>query len=65
MCGDDAPAKDAVAELGAAMGLRSIDVGPLTNAGPLEGITAVLATINRRYRLKNAGITITGLEAAP
>jgi predicted dinucleotide-binding enzyme len=43
------------------MGLRPVDVGPLTNAGPIEGITAVLATINRRYKLKNSGITITGL----
>ena len=42
-------------------GLRVIDVGGLANAGPLEGITAVLATINRRYKLKNSGIKITGL----
>ena len=27
----------------------------------LEGITALLATINRRYKLKNSGIKITGL----
>ena len=53
-----------VTELGAAMGLRSVDVGPLTNAGPLEAITAVLATVNRRYKLKGSGIKITGLEAA-
>ena len=50
-------------ELGTSLGLRAIDVGPLTNAGPLEGITAVLATINRRYKLKNSGIKITGLPA--
>lgn len=61
LCGGDAAAKAVVTELGAAMGLRSIDVGPLTNAGPLEGITAVLATVNRRYKLKNSGIKITGL----
>jgi len=61
LCGGDAEAKKLVTELGASMGLRSVDVGPLTNAGPLEGITAVLATINRRYKLKNSGITITGL----
>src|SRR2546426_7331474 len=41
-------AKDTVAEFGRSMGLRPIDVGPLSNAGLLEGITAVLATINRR-----------------
>jgi NADPH-dependent F420 reductase len=61
LCGGDAAAKQVVVELAQSMGLRSVDVGPLTNAGPIEGITAVLATINRRYRLKNSGIKITGL----
>ncbi len=61
LCGGDAAAKSAVSELGKSMGLRSVDVGALTNAGPLEGITAVLATVNRRYKLKNSGIKITGL----
>ena len=61
MCGADAAAKATVSELARSMSLRPIDVGALSNAGPLEGITAVLATINRRYKLKNSGITITGL----
>lgn len=61
LCGDDAAAKQLVAELGQSMGLRVLDVGPLSNAGPIEGITALLATINRRYKLKNSGIKITGL----
>ena len=55
------PARHIVTELGATMGLRAFDAGPLANAGPLEGITALLATINRRYKVKNAGIKITGL----
>jgi len=61
LCGGDAEAKKVVAELGQGMGLRAVDVGALTNAGALESITAVLATINRRYKLKNSGIKITGL----
>jgi hypothetical protein len=61
LCGGDAEARRLVGELGTSMGLRAIDVGGLANAGPLEGITAVLATINRRYKLKNSGIKITGL----
>jgi NADPH-dependent F420 reductase len=61
LCGGDASAKETVGELGRSLGLRPIDVGALGNAGPLEGITAVLATINRRYKLKNSGIKITGL----
>jgi NADPH-dependent F420 reductase len=63
LCGGDAEAKKTVGELAHTMGLRAVDVGALTNAGPLEGITAVLATINRRYKLKNSGIKITGLPA--
>jgi len=61
LCGADQEAKKVVGELGRGMGLRAIDVGALTNAGPLEAITAVLATINRRYKLKGSGIKITGL----
>ena len=61
ICGSDAPAKDTVTQLGRSMGLRVLDVGALSNAGPLEGITAVLATVNRRYKLKNSGIKITGV----
>ena len=60
-CGGDAAARQVVSDLGASMGLRTIDVGALSNAGPLEGITAVLATINRRYKIKNSGIKITGV----
>ena len=61
ICGQDAAAKETVTQLGRSLGLRVLDVGPLSNAGPLEGITAVLATINRRYKLKNSGIKITGI----
>src|SRR5881296_2935875 len=46
-------AKAVVSELARSMDVRAIDVGPLSNAGPVEGITALLATINRRYKLKN------------
>jgi 8-hydroxy-5-deazaflavin:NADPH oxidoreductase len=61
MCGDDAEAKQTVSALGESMGLRVVDAGPLANSGALEGITALLATINRRYKLHNAGFRITGL----
>jgi NADPH-dependent F420 reductase len=61
-CGDDAGAKEVAVALAQSMGLRPVDVGRLSNAGPVEGITAVLATINRRYRIKNGGIRITGLD---
>ena len=61
ICGADT-GKDVVRELGQSLGVRAVDVGPLSNAGPVEGITALLATINRRYKLKNSGIKITGVR---
>ena len=61
LCGGDAGAKEAVTALAVSLGLRVIDVGALSNAGPVEGITALLATINRRYKLKNSGIKVTGM----
>lgn len=61
ICGDDPAAKATVAELGQSLGLRIFDVGPLTNAGPIEGITALLATINRRHKIKGSGFKISGL----
>jgi NADPH-dependent F420 reductase len=61
ICGDDAAAKQVVVDLAVSMSLRGLDAGPLTNASPLEGVTALLATINRRYKKKSAGIRITGL----
>jgi NADPH-dependent F420 reductase len=61
ICGADRAAKEIVAGLGREMGLRPLDAGPLENAGALEGITAILATLNRLYKVKGAGIRITGL----
>jgi NADPH-dependent F420 reductase len=61
LVGDDKEAKNIVAPLGRAIGLRVLDAGPLWNAGPLEGITALLVSLNRTYKTKHSGITITGL----
>jgi predicted dinucleotide-binding enzyme len=40
---------------------RVIDAGPLASARTLEGLTAVIVNVNRRYRA-HAGIRVTGLE---
>ena len=43
-------------------GLRPVDAGPLEMARVVEGITALLLSLNRRYRVAHSGIRITGLE---
>ena len=62
VCADDAEAKQAVMQLVTAAGMRGIDAGPLKNAVAAEALTPVLLHINRVYRVKGAGIRITGLE---
>jgi 8-hydroxy-5-deazaflavin:NADPH oxidoreductase len=61
VCGNDPRAKEPSLELGDRLvSGRAIDAGPLANARALEGMTAVLLNINRRYKT-HAGIRVIGL----
>jgi 8-hydroxy-5-deazaflavin:NADPH oxidoreductase len=61
VCGDDAGAKALALELAErVVGGRALDVGPLATARALEGLTAVIVNLNRRYK-GHAGIRVTGL----
>ncbi len=59
--GDDAAAKERVAELIRALGARPVDAGPLRNAPILECITPLLIEINKRHKTKSSGIRVTGI----
>jgi hypothetical protein len=62
VCGDDASAKGLALELaGKLVGGRALDAGPLASARALEGLTAVIVNLNRRYKA-HAGIRVTGVE---
>jgi predicted dinucleotide-binding enzyme len=61
VCGDDREAKAAVLDLAAAIGLTAYDAGPLANAGVVEGFSALLIGLNRRYKSTAAGLRITNL----
>jgi NADPH-dependent F420 reductase len=61
VCGDDASAKELA--LGVAAKIvtgRALDAGPLASARALEGMTAVIVNLNRRYK-GHAGVRIVGL----
>jgi predicted dinucleotide-binding enzyme len=61
VCGDDATAKELALELaGKVVSGRALDAGPLASARALEGLTAVIVSLNRRYRA-HAGVRITGV----
>jgi len=63
VCGDDPAAKEQVLQLVAAAGLVGWDAGPLRNAVVVEGLSPILFWINKRYKIKAAGIRITGEQA--
>jgi NADPH-dependent F420 reductase len=62
VCGDDERAKALALELaGSVVRGRAVDAGPLASARALEGLTAVIVNVNRRYKA-HAGIRISGLH---
>jgi len=61
VCGNDKEAKKAVIELAKAAGMTAFDAGPIENAVVAEGLTAVLININIAFKIKNAGIRVTGV----
>lgn len=61
VCADDAPARQAVIDLIAAMGMRGIDGGPICNSAAAEALTSLLIWVNRKYKIAGAGIRITGI----
>ena len=61
VCGDDENAKTLALELAAkVVAGRALDAGPLSRARALEGMTAVIVSLNKRYK-GHAGIRVTGL----
>lgn len=64
VCGDDADAKSVVMELARAVTSRDgVDAGRLRIARQLEPWTAVLISINKRYKIRS-GTSISGLPTS-
>ncbi len=61
VCGDDRDAKHTVIDLARAVtGRDGVDAGKLRMARQLEPLTAVLISINKRYKVRS-GIAVSGL----
>jgi NADPH-dependent F420 reductase len=61
VCGDDAGAKTVVIELARSVtGRDGVDAGRLRMARQLEPLTAVLISINKRYKVRS-GLAVAGL----
>ena len=61
ICGDDPRAKELALELAAkVVAGHALDAGPLASARALEGLTAVIINLNKRYKA-HAGIRVSGV----
>jgi NADPH-dependent F420 reductase len=61
VCGDDTDAKALALELASkVVAGTALDAGPLASARALEGMTAVIVNLNKRYK-GHAGLRVTGL----
>ena len=64
ICGSDPEAKASVGSLVERIpNLRWVDAGPLSIARIVERMTALLVSLNRSYRIKSAGVSVTGRES--
>ncbi len=61
VCGGDKQARGEVIELIRRAGLDAFDAGVLANAVAVETLTAALIAVNIRYKIKGAGIRLTGV----
>ncbi len=64
LCGADADAKAQVGGLvGQIPDLRWVDAGDLSMARIIEPLTALMVSVNRKYKLKDTGVALTGRDA--
>ena len=62
LCWDDTEAKGEVARLVLRIpNLRPLDTGPLSNSATVEGITALLLNLNKRYKARTS-VRIVGID---
>jgi len=63
VCSNDENAKRIVLDLVKSIaGARGFDAGALENSRTVEQITALLVSLNIRYKVRNAGLRITGIS---
>lgn len=62
ICGNDTTACEEVITLVEAAGMSGLHAGSLVNAIAIESLTPVLISLNKNYRIEDAGIRVTGIS---
>jgi NADPH-dependent F420 reductase len=61
VCGDDPEARAIVVQLAAAAGMDAYEAGGLDNGIVVEGLTALIIAMNKRYKSNVCGVRVTGI----
>lgn len=61
VCGNDTLACEKVISLVEAAGMSGLHAGSLVNAIAIESLTPVLISLNKHYKIRDAGIRVTGI----
>lgn len=61
VCSDDAEARAQVVQLAEAAGMNAYEAGGLDNGIVVEGLTALIIAMNKRYKSKVGGIRVSGI----
>jgi NADPH-dependent F420 reductase len=62
VCADDPEAAEIVSQLIEALGMNAYFAGNLDNAIVVEGLTAILISMNKYYRSRTASIQVSGIS---
>ena len=61
VCADDPEARAEVVKLAEAAGMQAYEAGGLDNGIVIEGLTALIIAMNKRYKSKTGGIRVSGV----
>ena len=61
VCADDPGARAEVVKLAEAAGMQAYEAGGLDNGIVIEGLTALIIAMNKRYKSKTGGIRVSGV----
>jgi NADPH-dependent F420 reductase len=62
VCGDDPEARAQVVRLAEVAGMQAYEAGGLDNGIVVEGLTALIIAMNKRYKSKVGGIRVSGIN---
>jgi 8-hydroxy-5-deazaflavin:NADPH oxidoreductase len=62
VCADDPEARAEVVKLAEAAGMQAYEAGGLDNGIVIEGLTALIIAMNKRYKSKTGGIRVSGIN---